>query len=52
MTESAGFDPVTVSWVPISGGRVVTSLYRLLGADEMDITIGHKLTGTVARPPE
>ncbi len=52
MTESAGFDPVTVSWVPISGGRVVTSLYRLIGVDEIDITIGHKPIRTVETPPE
>ncbi len=52
MAESAGFDPVTVSWVPISGGRVVRPLCRLFGVDEMDITIGLKPNLTAGTPPQ
>ncbi len=45
MTESAGFDPVTVSWVPITGGRVVRALYGLARMVEIDIVIGLKPSG-------
>lgn len=51
MTESSGFDPVTVSWAPISGGSVVRAAYHLLGADEIDVVVGRK-PGVVDESPE
>lgn len=44
MVESAGFDPVTVSWVPVAGGheRVGAVLRVVAGAELEDIVIGRK----------
>jgi ubiquinone/menaquinone biosynthesis C-methylase UbiE len=51
--ESAGFDPVIVSWASIAGEhRVVGSVLRLFGEDEMDIVFGQKPAGAVDVPPE
>ena len=51
--ESAGFDPVIVSWASIAGEhRAVGSVLRLLGGDELDIILGQKPAGAVDVPPE
>ncbi|MGB7980020.1 MAG: methyltransferase domain-containing protein [Candidatus Nanopelagicales bacterium] len=53
MVELKGFDPVIVTWASIAGERrVVKSVLRLLGGDEMDIVIGHKPSGAVDVPPD
>ncbi len=50
--ETAGFDPVTVSWAPIAGEhRLMGSALRLLGEDKMDIVLGRKPAGAVDIPP-
>ena len=50
MVESAGFDPVTVSWVPIAGEhRLIGAVLRVVaGGDLDDIVIGRKPVGTAS----
>lgn len=50
MVESAGFDPVTVSWVPIAGEhRLIGAVLRVVaGADLQDIVLGMKPVGTAS----
>jgi cyclopropane fatty-acyl-phospholipid synthase-like methyltransferase len=49
MVESAGFDPVTVSWVPIAGEHsLIGAVLRVAGVDKQDIVIGKKPIGAVA----
>lgn len=48
MVESAGFDPVVVSWVPMAGDhQLVGAVLRLLGGDEMDVVVGYKPAAAV-----
>ena len=50
MVESAGFDPVTVSWVPVAGEhRLISAVLRVVaGGDLEDIVIGRKPVGTAS----
>lgn len=50
MVESAGFDPVTVSWVPVAGEhRLIGAVLRVVpGGDLEDIVIGRKPVGTAS----
>ncbi len=51
MVETAGFDPVVLSWAPVAGDhRVVGSVLRALGGDEIDVVIGYKPVGTGELP--
>jgi hypothetical protein len=50
MVESAGFDPVTVSWVPVAGEhRLIGAVLRVVaGADLQDIVMGITPVGTAS----
>lgn len=50
MVESAGFDPVTVSWVPVAGEhRLIGAVLRVVaGVNLEDIVIGRKPVGTAS----
>lgn len=50
MVESAGFDPVTVSWVPVAGEhRLIGAVLRdVAGGDMADIVIGRKPVDTAS----
>lgn len=50
MVESAGFDPVTVSWVPVAGEhRLIGAVLRVVaGGDLEDIVIGRRPVGAAS----
>lgn len=49
LVEGAGFDPVSVAWVPIAGEhRLIGAALRAAGAAEEDVVVGRKPVGAVA----
>lgn len=52
LVEDAGFAPVSLTWTSIAGDhRLIGSVLRLFGGDEMDVVVGHKPAGPSPAQP-